>query len=109
MIALSNGVAIQALDLDMSVTRWNTSTPGRTRCWSMTVEDPEEVRSDVERLGTWDWLLKTLLLSLDHSLGVWIRALGTRRGTGPRPELDWLPYVAAARLAEDVSAELEGL
>jgi hypothetical protein len=34
------------------------------------VEDPEEVRSDVERRGTWDWLFNTLLLSLDHPVRV---------------------------------------
>ena len=73
------------------------------------VKDPEEVRSDVEPKGSRDRPLKTLLLSLDHPLRAWIRALGTRRGKRSLPELDWLPYVAAARLAEDVSAELEGL
>jgi len=49
------------------------------------INDPEEVRFDVEPKGSRDRLLKTLLLLLDHPLRVWIRALGTRRGTGSLP------------------------
>jgi hypothetical protein len=50
------------------------------------VEDPEEVRTDMEREQTWTWFLKTFLPSLDHPLLTWVRVLGTRRGSGSLPE-----------------------
>jgi len=71
------------------------------------INDPEEVRFDVEPKGSRDRLLKTLLLLLDHPLRVWIRALGTRRGTGLLRRSTGYPVVSAMP-SEDVSGELDG-
>ena len=91
MVALPNGVAIQALGRDMSVTGMKYLDTRPDAPLVDDVKDPEEVRSDVERKGSRDWLRKTLLLSLDHPLRVWIRALGTRRGTGSLPSSTGYP------------------
>lgn len=50
------------------------------------LEDPDEVRTDMERERTWDWLLETFIPSLDDPFGSWVRVLGTRRGKGSVPE-----------------------
>jgi hypothetical protein len=85
-IVLKNGVCIQAIGRDMSVTglKWHDTRPDALLIDD--VEDPDEVRTDVERIQTWDWLMKTLIPSLSHPLTSWIRALGTRRGKGSLPE-----------------------
>jgi hypothetical protein len=84
MITLSNGVAIQALGPDMSSMGRNGRDTRLDALLFDDVEDPEEVRSDVER--KWDWLLKTLLPSLDHPLRARIRELEIRCGTGSLPQ-----------------------
>ena len=50
------------------------------------VEDPEEQRTDLDRLRTWRWLIRTFLPSLDDPVGTPVRALGTRRGRNSLPE-----------------------
>lgn len=85
-IVLRNGACIQAIGRDMSVTglKWLDSRPDALLIDD--VEDPEEIRSDVERLITWDWLMKTIIPSLAHPMHSWVRSLGTRRGNGSLPE-----------------------
>jgi hypothetical protein len=86
MITLTNGTAIQALGRDMSVTGMKYLDTRPDALLIDDVEDPEETRSDVERKATWEWLLKTLMPSLDNPITSWVRALGTRRGQGSLPE-----------------------
>jgi hypothetical protein len=85
-IVLKNGACIQAIGRDMSVTglKWLDSRPDALLIDD--VEDPDEMRSDVERLVTWDWLMKTMIPSLAHPMRSWVRSLGTRRGNGSLPE-----------------------
>jgi len=85
-IVLKNNVCIQAVGRDMSVTglKWHDTRPDALLLDD--VEDPNEVRTDVERLATWDWLMKTLIPSMSHPLNDWVRSLGTRRGKGSLPE-----------------------
>jgi hypothetical protein len=91
LIALPNGVAIQALGRDTSVTGMKYLDTRPDALMVDDVKDPEEVRFDVERQGSPDRLLKTLLVLLDHPLRVWIRPLGTRRGTGSMPSSTGYP------------------
>ena len=85
-IVLANGVCIQALGRDQS-TLGMKYLDWRPDCALVDdVEDPEEVRTDVDREQTWGWFLKTFLPSLAHPLTSWVRVLGTRRGTGSLPE-----------------------
>ncbi len=86
MIVLANGVCIQAIGRDMSVTGLKYLEARPNALMIDDVEDPDEVRTDLERLATWSWVQKTLLPSLDDPLNSWARALGTRRGVGSLPE-----------------------
>jgi predicted phage terminase large subunit-like protein len=85
-ITLKNGVAIQAMGRDQSMTgiKHNDYRPDAVIIDD--VEDPEEVRTDEQRAQTWNWLLKVLLPALDHPDRSWVRHLGTRRGSGSLPE-----------------------
>lgn len=85
-IVLSTGVCIQALGRDQSMDGIKHFDNRPDAALVDDVEDPEEKRTDVERLQTWTWFLRTFLPSLDHPLYSWVRVLGTRRGTGSLPE-----------------------
>jgi hypothetical protein len=79
-------VCIQALGRDQSMTGMKHLDWRPDAALIDDVEDPEEVRTDAQREGTWNWFLKTFLPSLDHPLYSWVRVLGTRRGVGSLPE-----------------------
>src|SRR5216684_2684213 len=85
-IVLSNGVCIQALGRDQSMLGIKHLDWRPDAALVDDVEDPEEVRTDIEREATWAWFIKTFLPSLDHPLFSWVRVLGTRRGSGSLPE-----------------------
>jgi hypothetical protein len=85
-IVLSNQACIQALGRDQSMLGIKHLDWRPDAALVDDVEDPDEVRTDVEREQTWDWFLKTFLPSLDHPLTSWVRVLGTRRGKGSLPE-----------------------
>lgn len=86
VIVLSNGVCIQALGRDMSVTGLKYLESRPDAVFIDDLEDPKEIRTDVERQATWNWLRETLIPSMDDPVLSWIRALGTRRGVGSLPE-----------------------
>lgn len=85
-IVLASGVCIQALGRDQSMLGIKHLDWRPDAALVDDVEDPDEVRTDIEREATWDWFLKTFLPSLDHPLYSWVRVLGTRRGAGSLPE-----------------------
>jgi hypothetical protein len=85
-VVLSNGVCIQALGRDQSMMGIKYRDWRPDFALIDDVEDPEERRTDVDRLGTWHWLIRTFLPSLDDQVGTPVRALGTRRGKNSLPE-----------------------
>lgn len=85
-LVLSTGVCIQALGRDQSMTGMKHREWRPDHALIDDVEDPEEKRTDVDRLGTWLWLIRTFLPSLDDPVGTPVRALGTRRGKNSLPE-----------------------
>jgi hypothetical protein len=86
IITLSNGVCIQAIGRDMSVTGMKHLNMRPDALMIDDVEDPDEIRTDIERNATWQWFQGTLLPCMDDPLNSWARALGTRRGKGSMPE-----------------------
>ena len=85
-IVLANGVCIQAIGREQSMTGMKYLDHRPDAALVDDLEDPDEVRTDPERAKTWDWFLKTFLPSLSDPVGSWIRELGTRRGSGSLPE-----------------------
>ena len=85
-IILANGICIQALGRDQSMTGIKYLNERPDAALVDDVEDPEEVRTDLDREASWRWFLRTFMPSLKHQLRTWIRVLGTRRGSGSLPE-----------------------
>lgn len=85
-IVLSNGVCIQALGRDAAMTGMKYGDWRPDAALIDDVEDPEEVRTDAERVETWRWFTTVFLPALDNPLSSWVRVLGTRRGMGSLPE-----------------------
>jgi hypothetical protein len=85
-LVLSNGVCIQALGRDQSMTGMKYLAWRPDAFLVDDVEDPEEKRTDAERNETWRWLMQTFLPSCDDVLRTWGRFLGTRRGKNSLPE-----------------------
>ena len=83
---LSAGVCIQALGRDQSMMGMKHRDWRPDYALIDDVEDPEEQRTDLDRLRTWRWLIRTFLPSLDDPVGTPVRALGTRRGRNSLPE-----------------------
>ncbi len=86
MIVLANEVCIQALGRDQSITGMKFRQWRPDAFWIDDIEDPQEIRTDVEREATWRWLKQTFLPSLDDALSTWGRFTGTRRGKNSLPE-----------------------
>lgn len=91
-IILSNGVCIQGIGRDQSMTGMKYLDWRPDAALIDDVEDPEEVRTDADRKKTWDWFIKVFLPALDNPETTWVRVTGTRRGNGSLPQ----------RLEEDV-------
>lgn len=85
-IVLAGGQCIQALGRDQSMLGMKYLDTRPDAALIDDVEDPEEVRTDMDREQTWGWFQKTFLPSLSHPLYSWVRVLGTRRGSGSLPE-----------------------
>jgi hypothetical protein len=85
-IVLASGICIQALGRDQSITGMKFLSWRPDAFWIDDIEDPEEVRTDVERESTWRWLMQTFFPSLDDALTTWGRFSGTRRGKNSLPE-----------------------
>lgn len=92
-IILANGACIQGIGRDQSMTGMKYLDWRPDAALIDDVEDPEEVRTDMDRKKTWDWFLKVFLPALDNPETTWVRVTGTRRGNGSLPQ----------RLEEDVS------
>lgn len=95
-IVLANGVCIQALGRDQSITGLKFRQWRPDAFLIDDIEDPEEKRTDIEREETWRWLKQTFQPSLDDPLLTWGRFLGTRRGKNSLPERlesDGMPVV----------------
>jgi hypothetical protein len=95
-IVLANAVCIQALGREQAITGMKFRQWRPDGFWIDDIEDPQEVRSDVEREGTWRWIKQTFLPSLDDALTTWGRFTGTRRGKNSLPErleADGMPVV----------------
>ena len=85
-IVLSSGVCLQALGRDQSMMGIKFRDWRPDFALIDDVEDPEERRTDADRLATWHWLIRTFLPSLDDPVSTPVRALGTRRGRNSLPE-----------------------
>lgn len=85
-IVLATGACIQALGREQSTTGMKHLDWRPDAALIDDVEDPEEVRTDIERAQTWRWFIETFLPSLDDAASTWVRVLGTRRGGGSLPE-----------------------
>jgi hypothetical protein len=85
-IVLAGGGCVQALGRDQSMTGIKHREWRPDYALIDDVEDPEERRSDIDRMATWRWLIQTFLPSLDDPVTTPVRALGTRRGKGSLPE-----------------------
>lgn len=85
-IVLANGVTIQAIGRDQSMTGMKFREWRPDAFLIDDIEDPEEKRTDSDREETWRWLMQTFFPSLDRPLATWGRFLGTRRGKNSLPE-----------------------
>jgi hypothetical protein len=95
-IVLAGDICIQALGREQSITGMKFRQWRPDAFWIDDIEDPEEIRTDVEREGTWRWVMQTFLPSLDDALATWGRFTGTRRGKLSLPErleLNGVPVV----------------
>lgn len=85
-IVFADSSCIQAVGRDQSMTGMKHLDWRPDAALVDDVEDPDEVRTDIEREATWEWFLETFLPSLDDPVRSWVRVLGTRRGKGSLPE-----------------------
>jgi hypothetical protein len=107
-LVLSNGVCIQALGRDQSMTGMKYLAWRPDAFLVDDVEDPEEKRTDAEREDTWRWLMQTFLPSMDDVLRTWGRFLGTRRGKLSLPErLETAGMMAVKFPIESIGADGE--
>ena len=85
-IVLSNGVCVQAIGRDQSLAgiKFRDWRPDGVLVDDL--EDVDEIRTDMDRVRTWNWFLKSMIPSLDRPTDSWVRVLGTRRGSGSLPE-----------------------
>lgn len=85
-IVFTDGSCIQAVGRDQSMTGMKHLDWRPDAALVDDLEDPEEIRTDMEREKTWEWFLETFIPSLDDAVLSWVRVLGTRRGKGSLPE-----------------------